>query len=198
MTMLLEPWIETYTGKQLHFLDPKPEEIDIEDIANALSNECRYGGHTSSFYSVAEHSLLVASIVEADLALKALLHDASEAYLRDIASPVKQYLSNYKEMEEKLMRAIWDKFFGEGQVRWDVPDIKEADIMALKCEARQLMPSKGSTWIHLYPTEREVNPKLHCMSPKEAKQVFLQAFNQITGKSSPILVPSAKELVIAR
>jgi hypothetical protein len=196
--MLLEPWIETYTGKQLHFLDPKPEEIDIEDIANALSNECRYGGHTSSFYSVAEHSLLVASIVEADLALKALLHDASEAYLRDIASPVKQYLSNYKEMEEKLMRAIWDKFFGEGQVRWDVPDIKEADIMALKCEARQLMPSKGSTWIHLYPTEREVNPKLHCMSPKEAKQVFLQAFNQITGKSSPILVPSAKELVIAR
>jgi len=105
MTTQLEPWIETYTGKKLYFLEPKPEQIDIEDIATALSNECRFGGHTKSFYSVAEHSILVATICPAPLALVGLLHDASEAYLRDIASPIKQYLANYKELEEKLMNA---------------------------------------------------------------------------------------------
>lgn len=191
----LEPWIETYTGKKLHFLTPSPDEIDIEDIAHALANECRFGGHTSSFYSVAEHSLLVATLLPKELALHGLLHDASEAYLRDIASPIKQHLENYQDIEFGLMSTIWDKFAVElvdDDTLWYNSAIKTADVMALKCEARQLLPSKGASWMHHYPTEKEAQVKLVCMSPKEAKFMFLQAFNQITGKSSPIIVPERK------
>lgn len=195
--MMLEPWIETYTGKQLHFLEPQVDEIDIIDIAHALANECRFGGHTSDFYSVAEHSLLVATILADSFPLEGLLHDASEAYLRDIASPIKQYLSNYKELEAGLMKAIAKKFdLDEGF--HETPLIKQADVMALKCEARQLLPSKGKDWLHLYPTPEEINTKLHCFAPKQAKELFLRTFRQLTGTASAIYMPPEKEIVLAR
>jgi hypothetical protein len=191
-----EPWIETYTGKKLDFLDPKPEQIDIEDIATALSNECRFGGHTSNFYSVAEHSVLVATICPPDKQLTGLLHDASEAYLRDIASPIKPHLQNYKVIEEKLMAAISEKF-ELPMDEWKSAAIKEADIMALKAEARQLLPSQGKDWTHLYQTDNEYVGKLHCFPPKVAKDIFLQAFKQIKG--TPVIIePEERRIIIAR
>jgi len=74
-------WVNTYTGKHFHYLDPQPEEIDIIDIAHSLSLTCRYGGHCKQFYSVGDHSIRVAEIVPDELKLRALLHDAAEAYL---------------------------------------------------------------------------------------------------------------------
>lgn len=192
--MMLEPWIETYTGKQLYFLNPKEDQIDIEDIANALANECRFGGHTRSFYSVAEHSILVATLCKKENQLAGLLHDASEAYLRDIASPIKQYLSNYKELEHTLMVVIASKF----GFSWPLDqEIKVADTMALKCEARQLLPSKGESWVHLYPTKEETNVKLHCMPPHIAKEAFMKAFNALTEAKPTIWVPK-KEIMLAK
>lgn len=191
----LEPWIETYSGKTLHFLDPKEDEIDIEDIAHALSNECRFGGHTNNYYSVAEHSMLVASLVEESLQLEGLLHDASEAYLRDIASPIKQYLTSYKDIEHGLMAVIAKKF----GFNWPIsPAVKEADTMALKAEARQLMPSKGASWIHLYPTKEEAKVKLLCLPPHVVKEYFMAAFNELTGVEKKIVVPKQQEIIIAR
>src|SRR5271156_4912831 len=80
-------WIQTFTGKKFYPFNPKPQDIDIRDIAHALSNICRFTGHTKRFYSVAEHSRNVAKLVPAHMKLQALLHDASEAYLCDIARP---------------------------------------------------------------------------------------------------------------
>jgi len=88
MTEYDEHWITTYTGKRFHYLDPQPEEIDIVDIAHALSLTCRFGGHCKEFYSVAEHSIRVAEIVPKEFQLLALLHDAGEAYTGDVQSPI--------------------------------------------------------------------------------------------------------------
>ena len=104
----MEPWIETFTGKQFYFLDPTRDSIDIRDIAHSLAYTCRYTGHCKRFYSVAEHSILVSYL--ADDPLAGLLHDASEAYITDIASPIKPHLTNYKELEDMLMGHIADRF----------------------------------------------------------------------------------------
>ena len=132
-------WIETYSGKKFHLLDPQPEEIDIYDIAHALSNQCRYTGHTRVFYSVAEHSYYVSRLVPSRYALEGLLHDASEAYLSDLSRPVK-YLTPigkpYLEVEERIMSTIAAKF------GFDLPlprEVKDADNAMLLAEKRELM-----------------------------------------------------------
>lgn len=174
----LEPWIETFTGKTFYFLDPKPESIDIRDIAHSLAYTCRYTGHSKRFYSVAEHSLYVSYLAANPLA--GLLHDASEAYITDIASPIKPYLNNYRELEDRLMLRI------AGVFGFDYPldeDIKDCDATQLKTEAKYLLPSKGLTWAHMYPTKREHGIKPECMGPEEAERAFLERFEEVRNDS---------------
>lgn len=71
----------------------KAIDADVQEVAHSLSRLCRFTGHTEVTYSVAQHSLLVASLVaqtDPDLAVVGLLHDAHEAYLGDISRPVKE------------------------------------------------------------------------------------------------------------
>jgi 5'-deoxynucleotidase YfbR-like HD superfamily hydrolase len=102
-------WIQTFTGRQFWPLDPRPEDIELLDIAHALANKCRYTGHTRSFYSVAQHSVLVSEIVPAADAHWGLLHDASEAYLPDVARPVKRELAGFQEIENRLMGCVAER-----------------------------------------------------------------------------------------
>ena len=88
-------WIQTYTGRKFHPLRPRVAEVDVRDIAHALSLKCRFGGHCRVFYSVAEHSVRVSRVLEAkgrELAVWGLMHDAGEAYLPDVGRPVKSFL----------------------------------------------------------------------------------------------------------
>src|SRR5690606_29748913 len=94
-------WMQTFTGRRFWPLDPRPDEICIEDIAHALSMQCRYAGHCLSFYSVAEHSVLLSQHVAEPFRRWALLHDASEAYLVDVPRPIKGDLSNYRAVEAR-------------------------------------------------------------------------------------------------
>lgn len=129
--------IRTVTGIYMNVFEPTPEMICIEDIAHALSNQCRFGGHLPRFYSVAEHSLNCMHLIEKDeLKLGALLHDASEAYLLDIPSPIKKGLSNYKEIEDRLMMVIAKKFEFDYPLH---PEIKKVDEIMLQMEWDNLM-----------------------------------------------------------
>ncbi len=103
--------IQTYTGKLINPFEIKEEDIDIYDIAHSLSMQCRFNGNTKRFYSIAEHSINVSSVLkEMGLSYKTqllgLLHDASEAYLSDVPSPVKKYLPDYLSLEGKLTTSI--------------------------------------------------------------------------------------------
>lgn len=98
--------LQTYTGKVLKPLDPWPGDFDILDIAWSLAHQCRYNGHTRLFYSVATHSILVAHFLPAHLQLEGLLHDATEAYISDLPSPIKQKMPEYRKVEDQLAAVI--------------------------------------------------------------------------------------------
>lgn len=180
--MTIDPWIETYSGTKFEFLNPKIISINIEDIAHALAHQCRFNGHTKQFYSVAEHSVNCSYLVSPKHALQALLHDASEAYLTDIASPVKQYLSNYKELEKVVMEAIATRYSFE----WPMSEETSfADLTMLSDEARLLMPGQGVNWNMWDSIERPLQRffSLSCWLPLTAKSMFLTRFTELIGNS---------------
>ena len=97
-------------GKWVNVFEPKKDSIVIEDIAHALSNLCRFGGHPPKHYSVGQHSVHCCQMIKREHKFAALLHDASEAYMVDIPSPIKRNLANYKEIEDGLMKVIAEVF----------------------------------------------------------------------------------------
>lgn len=101
--------IKTRSGIYIDLLDPDPKHIIIEDIAFALSNICRFTGHCN-FYSVAEHSINVCNNLEEEYKFCGLMHDATEAYLSDISTPLKQLLPEYKRIELNMWKIIAGKF----------------------------------------------------------------------------------------
>lgn len=123
--------IRTVSGIYLNVLSPTEDMITIEDIAHGLSHQCRFGGHTKKFYSVAEHSIKVSILLPEEHRLAGLLHDASEAYLADIPSPIKKHIPGYLEMENSLMTVIANKF----GFQWPLHDlVKDADKKMLERE----------------------------------------------------------------
>lgn len=173
-------FMQTYMGRQFWPIDPRPEEVDIRDIAHALSMACRYSGHCLRFYSVAEHSVLIAYWLRKqgaapDVQLWGLMHDASEAYLTDVIRPIKPSLTNYYGLEENLMRVITARF----GMAPDMPAaVKEADNRILSDERAQNMRLPGtpdSGWPCLEP----LGAKLPFWSPEQAEWHFLDSFHRL-------------------
>lgn len=173
-------WIQTYSGLQMFPLDAKPEQIDLVDIAHALSQTCRFSGHTRRFYSVAQHCchvsdwLLVNRTPGALLATLGLLHDATEAYLTDIPRPIKGDIPTYKFHEAKLEHVIMWRFNLPEPDRdvWGYwRDVKEADTSILFDERAQLLGPPPAAW------DFEVKPlgiDLPEWGPTEARGQFLK------------------------
>jgi hypothetical protein len=137
-------WIQTQTNKQFFPMDPRVGDIELEDIAHALSHLCRFGGHVDSFYSVAQHSVLVSQHVSPASAVAGLLHDATEAYLVDVPRPIKKHLTNYADIEATLARVIGYRF---GVSLDFLPaDVQEADERALATEKRDLRGPAPAPW----------------------------------------------------
>lgn len=163
-------YIVTYTGRKFYALDPQPEDISILDIAHGLAMTCRYAGQIGKFYSVAEHSVLVATNCPVDDRLAGLLHDAAEAYIGDVPSPFKSDISNYRSIENKILKVIFDKY----NVKSLSSSIKHVDEYALHTEAAILIPE--CPWLD----PKKVRPyKLACLSPNQAEELFLNVFNSL-------------------
>jgi hypothetical protein len=170
-------WIQTYSGRQFWPLDPHVDDVDINDIAHALSLKVRYGGHCKDFYSVAQHSWLVTEAVRDRLAISqirmlrtALLHDAAEAYTADIVRPIKHLISGFKEIEERIEQVIAEKF----NLIYPFPDaIKEADIILLETERRDLMNKSDAEWkrFDAEPLRDRIDPL--CWRAAKAKFLYL-------------------------
>lgn len=177
-------WICTASGVEFWPLDPRPDEVRIEDIAHALANVCRYGGHSKWHYSVAQHSVLVCRYVidkrlpDGGTAAKmALLHDAAEAYIGDMVRPLKRLLPEYQKAELLIMDAILTHF---GLPHDEPKIVKEADNVLLATEARVLMPAESTLkWMNHGIASKTI--KIKAMSPKEARQEFLWEYHHLFG-----------------
>lgn len=169
-------WMQTYTGRAYYPADPRVDDVCIDDIAHALANTCRFGGHTSRFYSVAEHSVHVSRCVPPRFALQGLLHDAAEAYVVDVPSPLKHMLTNYAEFEARSWRAVALRF---GLPKELDASVKAADNAVLLAErdALLLTPPIPWTWAAgLKPADVDIVG----YPPPHAKWLFLTRFNELS------------------
>jgi 5'-deoxynucleotidase YfbR-like HD superfamily hydrolase len=181
-------WIQTFTLRKVHPLRPKPEMIHLLDIAHALSMQCRYTGHIHSFYSVAQHCVLVSKLAERmtyartrsvlaalEAARSGLLHDASEAYLVDLARPVKHLpeMAAYRQAEATLQALIFRVF---GLPDLEPQAVKEADRILGATEARDFFPAVHPDWVWIAEPLAE---RLEAVGPKEAEALFLRRFEEL-------------------
>ena len=169
-------WILTRSGRHPDFLDPRPGEIEIFDIAVALSRECRFSGQTRRAYSVAQHSVLVSRIVPEAFAREALLHDATEAYLRDLSRPLKHLVPEYLRIERRLDRVIRQKF-GLPAEKSDPVDL--ADRILLATEKRDLMPPDPD-W-EILAGIRPLPGRIVPWPEGRARTLFLRRFAELWG-----------------
>ena len=110
-------YITTYTGKHFDPANPDIAQVDIRDIAHALSLICRGNGQVKSFFSVGQHCINAAKEAIARgyskrVILACLLHDAGESYLSDVPRPLKPSMPEYVRTEEQLLDLIYEKYLG--------------------------------------------------------------------------------------
>lgn len=176
-------WIQTYSGGKFYPLDPHEEDINIVDIAHALSNLCRYTGHSNKFYSVAQHSIIGTVHLlklypdNEILAKQFLLHDATEAYINDIARPLKQYLTLYKTIEDNIAKIIYKKF----KVSYPFDRVIKIIDNSLLYEESKILMLGTDEWS--YDMKEELIPidivDMKFLNPGDAETDFLLLYNTL-------------------
>lgn len=158
------------SGTLIDLRDPRPEFICLTDIATALSRLCRFTGHTSDFYSVAQHAVLVSRVCAAKDAKWGLLHDAAEAYLGDVSTPLKRLLPEYARLERRWLDAIAERF---SLPSYRIPpSVDEADRLLLNAELGSLFPP--GPWQHIERSDLVDFPSIEPLSCDDARIAFLQ------------------------
>lgn len=179
MTERVGTWIQTYSGGKFWPLDPRADELDIVDIACALSRVCRYAGHTRRFYSVAEHSVLVSRHVDPEYAREALMHDASEAYIGDMTRPLKRQpqMAAFVEAEAAIERCVAEKFGlrtdPEAVAAW-----KSIDDRILVDEITELMHDPQMQ-LARHINKQPVGAEILAYPPERAEVLFLARFGEL-------------------
>jgi len=186
-------YVETRMGRMVSLLDPEPETICLQDIAASLANINRFNGHCHTQHNVADHSIAVAIAAkrfsyDAQGQLAALLHDAHEAYIGDLSSPMKAYLKVHcpgviEALQENFDRVIWEALC-PGVPIYDGTALKQIDDMLLNDEAGRLMhpDGVGRSW-KVQPAG--VTPLAFSMrSPEAAEAKFITVFNRLFAEAT--------------
>lgn len=153
--------------------------VTIEDIAHALSRLCRFNGHCNTFYSVGEHSVLVAKILERmkapteDIRL-GLMHDAAEAYTGDVPTPLKRLLPEYANIEKRVQEVVAQRFGLKAQ-SWD--SVTEIDHAIFYREAAVMLSHPPSKPEHLPDIEVDIVG----WGPTRAEAEFVLAYERLFG-----------------
>jgi len=169
-------WMHTYTGRKFYPLDPREDEINIIDIAHALSMNCRYNGHTKKFYSVAEHCVLMTDYLPQELKLAGLLHDSAEAYMSDLIHPIKKNMPKFYEIENRLLNRIYQRYNIEIiEDEWDF--VKQIDFDIAGDEKEQAMNNPNNIEWEIIGVG--LGAKLKFWSPELAKVHFLLKFVEL-------------------
>jgi len=178
-------FIVTITKKRFSPLQATPEDIEIVDIAHALSLLCRANGYVRHFYSVAQHCLNCAAEAKArglsdDIQLACLLHDASEAYISDITRPVKRSLPKYVEIEESLQKLIFEKYGLHHLDEAELDEVRRIDDSLLYYELLDLLEEK----IFEEPPEIVRKPDFEQRDFLAVKEAFLAEFHRLADARS--------------
>lgn len=190
-------WIQTYTGRRFWPLDPRTADVCLDDVAHALSNLCRFTGHVKTFYSVAQHCVLASHAARPEAAMLALLHDAAEAYLGDIARPWKRFLHVHADglherlrlVEHRLLVTILNAFgvCAESWAWWD--EVERVDLVLLATEKRDLLGA-GPKWSHEYDGYEPLPERISPWTPGRASWEFRQRFAQLAPVTASRPVPA--------
>lgn len=170
-------FIQTLSGKHFDYLNAQTDDVDIEDIATALSNICRFAGHLPEFYSVAQHSVLCSQIVPQEYAFEALMHDAAEAYCQDIPAPLKRLLPDYRRIETLVDDLIRSKF---GLPLHQSDLVKYADLTMLATERRDLEIDDCTPWLILEGIPASDLIQIVPLRPGQAYGLFMNRFNELS------------------
>lgn len=186
----------THSGRHVDLLHPQAGSIDLADIAIALSRIPRFNGHTRTVWSVASHSLLVAELLNRQLApgappalqMAALLHDAHEAYTGDVARPVQQAINIGTIPPLLIIQDLLDQViaraFGIDPELFQHEAVVAADELALAIEARMLMHPDACTWPGLRPMPDPPVP-IYFRTAAEAELDFLHNANLLLEATRP-------------
>ncbi len=176
-------YITTSSGRRVVVSAMRPVDVDLRDIVDATSNLCRWNGHVRRFFSVAEHLVTTCRIAEvrygvlSEVARCALLHDASEAYMADIPSPVKAALPDYKRLEKEVEDVIWSTLGLPPRTDPVWLAVKVCDELALHYEASVLLAHRPD-WVIDPPPDVLRAREIACLSPGAVRIVFLQTLQR--------------------
>lgn len=170
--------IQTYTGLLFDLNNPQAAQVNLPDIAHSLAMQCRFGGHSLSYYSVAQHSVIVSQLVPTGYVLAALLHDAAEAYVSDVVRPLKDRCPEINYIERQVQHAVAERF-GLSVAHFHSTAVCQADLQALATERRDLMTGDTARWPCLdrvQPAPETIKP----LDPEQAERVFTARFKELT------------------